>query len=210
MTCAIRARISITSPLRAPAGRLMMTRAMPVHVPSMQAASVTTTSAVSIQHAAVAHPRQGDELLAGGQPHPRADHRLARARAEAEHGNVALRVAVVEDADAHHVIGRAHRAVDLHRDGHQVAVVDQRFRSAASPGRAAPAFLARSRRLPVRGGRVGCADEGRNVSSSDDAASRVLRSIMVHSLTQGREVGDHVLDLLRREDGLALPGGADA
>ena len=69
--------------------------------------------------------RNGDQLLRGRKADTGADTGLAGARAQHEFGHLALRVFFVEDGNRPNMIGRSHRAVDSHGQGHDIAVVHQ-------------------------------------------------------------------------------------
>src|SRR6516165_10948574 len=67
-----------------------------------------------------------DNLLAVGKPDAGRDLRAAGPGAEIEIAYVRLRVLLVEDVDALHIIILRHRAFDAYRHRNGVAVLDQR------------------------------------------------------------------------------------
>src|SRR5690349_13348883 len=96
MTCWIRARISMTSPRRVSCGRFSRTRA----ISALHAGGEGHHDLGGVgPEAAVTHPRDGDEALAGGEAHARGDGGASGTRAELDDDDMRLRILLVEQGD---------------------------------------------------------------------------------------------------------------
>src|SRR6267143_1718203 len=122
---AIKVLISITSPRLARAGRLINTRAIARSSFGASRQGHDDIGAVGPE-AAVAEPGDRHHLLRVGETDARRHDRLAGSRPEMKCGDIGLRVFLIEDVDTGDVIGLGHRALDRDREGHRVAVLDDR------------------------------------------------------------------------------------